>query len=380
MIRKPNILPNPSKGIAVERNSLNSLQALRAFAAVLVVVGHLFGEAKQMYKVDYDFTDFPWGCGVDLFFVISGFVMVYTNYGDFGKAGSWRLFILKRIIRIVPLYYIFTTLMILMVILFPHLLHTAKLDILQFASSYAFWPYARDDGTIRPILSLGWTLNYEMLFYFLFAALMFIRLHLAIPLIILLLAVSSLLGHLLDPQIIALKFWTNSIILEFALGMLVGLIYLRSGKFNDHFFWLPAIVAALGSFFVLRVASADIVHLPRFISWGLPAFLLVLVASVVLPRKIEDRIPAIFRFLGDSSYALYLCHPFVFGLIGIFWRELELVSPSYGWLFILVTFVSCCVVSMGIHMWLEGPLLKYMKNRWLGGAQKLRQTPKESPA
>lgn len=355
---------------ANRRYELNAIQALRAFAAGLVVTGHLLGEAEQVYKVNYDFTGFPWGCGVDLFFVISGFVMVYTSSSGASSPGFWKVFATKRLIRIVPLYYVFTSLKVPVLILFPHLFNTAKFDIWQIVSSYLFWPYARSDGHIRPVLSLGWTLNYEMFFYFLFALFLFFRTRFCFQAIIFCLVVLSLFGALVDADSTEIRFWTNSIILEFAFGMLVGLFFLKFGKVALSGPMLTVtIVASIFSFFLLRAISAEVVSLPRFIVWGVPAGLLVFVGAVLVPVGLDKKVPLIVRALGDSSYALYLSHPFVFGVVGFVWHRLGLTSPIFGWPFIAVTFLACCVCSVLVHLWFERPLLATMRGRWLEAKQ-----------
>ena len=352
--------------LPAERQSLNSLQVLRAFAAMLVVVGHLFGEAEQLFGTKYDPTGFPWGSGVDLFFVISGFVMVYTNHTAFGRPDAWKVFALKRIIRIVPLYYLFTSLMIVIVLVLPHQLHTAKFDAWQFVTSYLFWPYARYDGGIRPILSLGWTLNYEMFFYFLFSVFMFLRIGLAMRAIIGSLIALALMGYLLDPEITVLSFWTNSIILEFAFGVLAGLIFLKLGKIKTGWLiWCGAFAVAIASFFLLRAIPKELLDLPRFILWGVPAFLLVLSAVVMLPDVIDRTLPTWLILAGDSSYALYLCHPFVFGIVGIVWKKLGLVSDGYGVIFIVSTFALSFLASIAVHLLIENQLLAWLRHRFM---------------
>lgn len=105
--------------------------------------------------------------GVQLFFVISGFVMVYATEPLFGTRRGPFVFLERRIVRIVPLYWVVTTFYLALTLVF------AKFDKGYPASfvvaSYLFIPLARPDGTIEPLVGQGWSLNYEMLFYAVFA-------------------------------------------------------------------------------------------------------------------------------------------------------------------------------------------------------------------
>ena len=112
---------------------------------------------------------FPWLAGVDIFFVISGFIMVYASSRWFGSAQSPRVFLAHRIARIVPLYWATTMLYLAVVLFAPALLNSEYLAPGFVISSFLFIPAARPDGLVQPLYSLGWTLNYEMFFYALFA-------------------------------------------------------------------------------------------------------------------------------------------------------------------------------------------------------------------
>src|SRR5688572_9349206 len=108
--------------------------------------------------------------GVDLFFVISGFVMVYSSESLFGRREGPLRFLLRRLARIAPLYWAVT----IAIILYIYAAHGSKLfEIYSPASliaSFLFYPYPRLDGLAFPVHLLGWTLNYEMFFYAVFAA------------------------------------------------------------------------------------------------------------------------------------------------------------------------------------------------------------------
>ncbi|PZN94338.1 MAG: acyltransferase, partial [Hyphomicrobiales bacterium] len=150
------------------------MQVLRAIAAFMVAVHHIQADAAVvapqggLSPVWRDIL--PWMAGVDIFFVISGFIMVHASGELFGRPGATRLFLERRIARIVPLYWAATTLFLLIGYVVPAALNSGAPDLGQIMASYLFWPAVSTQGLVQPVYSLGWTLNYEMLFYVLFAA------------------------------------------------------------------------------------------------------------------------------------------------------------------------------------------------------------------
>ena len=127
------------------------IQFLRFLAASLVVLTHTLGEYDDLRSFG--------GFGVDVFFVISGFVIyLITDSGH-------KNFFVKRLIRIVPIYWLFTIGISIIALLEPQLLRSASFDVTQIIASLFFIPYWTENAGFAPILTLGWTLNFEMLFY-----------------------------------------------------------------------------------------------------------------------------------------------------------------------------------------------------------------------
>ncbi len=134
--------------------TLFTVQALRAFAASSVVVHHIMIVAVQKAGYQYSFPSTA-AAGVDLFFLISGFIMVYTHFDDFGKAGASASFIRRRLIRIVPLYWIATTVAIVLLIVIPSAFSTLKLDWQNALFSYLFLLSRTSNGGLNTILVTG---------------------------------------------------------------------------------------------------------------------------------------------------------------------------------------------------------------------------------
>ena len=140
------------------------IQILRAVAAIAVVVSHAAQNLDRFAIAPNTSHFFVSGAaGVDLFFVISGFVMVYASEPLFGSASGAVTFLYHRIVRIVPLYWLATTFYVIVAVLLPGL--GTAYPIRTVAASFLFIPTLLPDGGIHPVVLQGWTLNYEMLFY-----------------------------------------------------------------------------------------------------------------------------------------------------------------------------------------------------------------------
>src|SRR5665213_2734258 len=170
--------PEPS------RTNFLTIQALRAIAALLVVLLHAFETWGE--RVDPAAPGVNWengAAGVDIFFIISGFVMVISSRRLMAQAGGWLIFLRHRVVRIVPLYWLLTTLKVLAVAVLGGVVLRTSLDFGFVAGSYLFLPVTDSAGHFRPVLPVGWTLTYEFLFYLLFAAALAMRVDVTLSLI-----------------------------------------------------------------------------------------------------------------------------------------------------------------------------------------------------
>ena len=149
--------------------TFGNVQALRAVAALMVVWVHL----QEMFPDSAFVSRLPSGyAGVDLFFVISGFIMVASTTSATTTAGT---FIVKRYVRIAPLYYAFTALVVGIALLSPSLLKSSSSDPTDLVRSLAFIPFEKSPDRVYPTYYLGWSLNYEVFFYLVFAGAIAVR-------------------------------------------------------------------------------------------------------------------------------------------------------------------------------------------------------------
>jgi exopolysaccharide production protein ExoZ len=327
------------------RPVITNIQILRFFAAGSILVTH----AALLVPRTSLFTQFPWVGGVDLFFVISGFIMMWLSWGRFGDAGAASRFLLRRIIRIVPPYWFFTTLMVGAVVFASRHIKNTILQAAPIFASYAFFPWPRpSDGKLNPILSQGWTLNYEIFFYGAFAVALCFRNGLRwLVFAFILLAAAH---YIVPSEWFVLKFYTNPIILEFLIGIGIAHIYMRGVRVP---LWGSVALAGLA---VLAFGAARL--LPNFdggqaLAMGLPASLLFLSLALRPEPPRQGRVRRFLRLGGDASYTLYLSHTFTATAIALAWRGLGYQDP---WLELAIAVIAGIGVAILLYHFLERPV------------------------
>ncbi len=336
---------------------LYSLQVLRAFAALLVVVHHAgydadtiagrYGEAPLGLDRMFD-----WSFGIHLFFVISGFIMLRTAR-DFGRPGAPLRFVGRRLLRIAPLYWLMTTVVLLGSLVAPALLNVPVEGWSLFFGSYLFIPVTRINGEIRPILGQGWTLDYEMFFYLLFGAAMALRRRAGLSAIAVALIGLALLGKAFPASSAALFVWTNGLLLEFLLGIGIGLLEERGFGLGRHAgiaLALLGLVAAIA----LGPASGRFDSLDPVLSGGVPAAL-ILAGCVLMPPWRAGRLVVWFAALGDASYSLYLAHPFAIRLLRVGWTA-TVGSRLPAWLFLGCACLAATATGLLVFRLIEAPM------------------------
>ncbi len=282
------------------------VQALRGVAAALVVVHH----STQLWegRLHTQSTAAGWGngaAGVDIFFVISGFVMAYTALGRRHMTGTD--FLRRRIVRIVPLYWICTvaTIAALAMRYRHNLSSSGDFGTAHVLASFLFLPTVNKLGNVGPVLVIGWTLSYEMFFYFLFAvSLAFAAKVSPLRLVTILMVAISCIGLFYRANWPVITVLTQPIILEFVAGLWLAYAVLL----RQH--WPRNLTIALGLIGLLTLLWIPLANdALRPLCWGVPAF--AVVASVVMGENgIAPYLPHWALRIGDASYSLYLSHLF----------------------------------------------------------------------
>ena len=317
---------------------LLSIQYLRGLAALAVVAYH----ACQWSKIPFDIGS----AGVDVFFVISGFIMWRTTSG----AGVGPLaFLKKRAIRIVPLYWLVTIGLVIGALAVPDRFKDIEPTAWHVFASLAFIQHLNPVGTPFPILPVGWTLNYEAVFYLIFAAALLVPLRQRAIAITLVLSGMTLSGFLYPPAYIMLL---NPLLLEFAAGMWLAR-FMEEGIAPGRQVGWALFICGVSAFTSMAVVGIEW-DLWRPLFWGFPAFLLVAGLTSVERDGGLPEIP-LFRTLGDASYAIYLTHTLTMGAVAV----------SFGiwgtpW-FTPVAFVIGVAVGWLVWRLIEVPILALLR-------------------
>ena len=275
------------------KGQIASVQSLRGIAALFVVLQHVCFLQRGSF-------------GVDIFFLISGFIMMYTT------GNGSKHFLLKRVIRIVPLYYLMTFLSFGVLLFLPGMFDQTTADPMYLVYSLLCIPF-EIGGAAQPLLRVGWTVNYEMLFYLIFFLSLKISVRyrgmIAAALLGMLAATGAMFPHLPQP----FHFWTDSIILEFAVG--IGLYYLYRAIYSTFAggssvpMWFAAICLALSTglfgFLWWSYESPEVSALPEIVRFGVPA---VLIFTCFFVAGLRIRFPRVLIRLGDITFSIYMLH------------------------------------------------------------------------
>jgi exopolysaccharide production protein ExoZ len=287
---------------------LHSLQALRAIAAWLVIGDHALLEITHNQPREF-LTHVAWwlgSAGVYAFFVVSGFIMVHICWEHFGRKGAATNFLQRRIIRIVPLYWLAT-----FAAFAYHGVsetHGAHDGWSEMVHSLSFIPYSGDDGSWEPVLPQGWTLSYEMMFYAIFALVLSFPRRIAIPVAGAALGVFVVLGPLLHNATLA--YLASPILLWFLVGMGLAVLW-RWSDFREPE-WLAR------------------------------------------PAKFLEP-------LGDASYSTYLAHGLILTMLLRVWTLAA--GPPSIWI-IPTSIVIATIAGWATHVVVERPILRLTTNFW----------------
>ncbi|GAA3760178.1 acyltransferase family protein [Terriglobus aquaticus] len=334
------------------------LQVLRAIAALAVVMYHA---TVFVFTRLHVFFAPIWRCGsngVDLFFVLSGFVIVLSTQRLQGTRDGWKIFAERRLTRIVPLYWIATLIKVVLLKFDATANLTSDLSFASISKAVFFLPSVNALGDIQPVLNVGWTLNMEMFFYLLFTIALFFRANvfLCVGLPLLFLSAGDFL-HIQGAGT-AWTFYAQSIVLEFFFGMLVALAILRGKRLPAWLAWLAVVGGLYALFALLPPVWPKEIHT----AWvqGIPAALVVYGAASLEGRL--PHIPAWLIFLGDASYAIYLFHGLCGQLSPMLLVKLGIPSPVLSELGTVA--ISLAVGSLA-YLWLDLPIMRWFKQHVL---------------
>ncbi len=324
--------------------SYQSVQFLRFVAALLVVIFHAhvaqsrLTPASQPGLIDYYFS--AGAIGVHIFFVVSGFVMAHTSLDKFATPGATSEFLLRRICRIFPPYWIYAALYVL--------IHSASGTAYQLSASTALQSALLLPGGSASIIGPGWTLSYEVYFYFCFGLALILSRWTGLLVLTATFLVAIAIGAAAG---LSASIPFNPLLLEFLAGMwaAVYINYAGPSRQTTSMLWIAA---------ALFLYAAGIAYgydkLPSVLMWGIPSAILVF-GMVQMERC--SKLPNLLNrlsVLGDSSYSLYLLHTLLIHVVltGSFTARL---NSGNEFIDLALVTVFCVVVSVYAYRFIELP-------------------------
>jgi peptidoglycan/LPS O-acetylase OafA/YrhL len=221
-------------------------------------------------------------------------------------------------------------------------------------ASYLFIPSYDGMGEIAPILPVGWTLSYEMLFYLLFALALFLRAN-VLKVLLPILGVLALVSPFRDDSWPAVTDLANTLELEFVAGVCLAMLVLQGRRLRDAWAW-PLLCAGFAAIAVLPELGRDM----RVITWGLPA-LAIVAAAVSLEARLAGFLPRWLLFLGDASYSIYLVHFLITSGSAAMLAQFHVAHPALQPVLVLFCLVVSSVLGGAIHILIERPITDRLK-------------------
>lgn len=319
------------------KNELDNIQVLRAIAALMVVTNHFLSNTVQgVFKHNG-------GLGVDIFFVISGFLMVYTQNES---KTAWDFFI-SRVKRIYPLYIIVSI---------PLIITTFPLWQLNYIAGNFLLSPGFGSKDYHMANSPAWTLVYEMLFYIMFSISLLIRkdkISACVIVCLMIVIVNSMAGQY--PRLGWVDFGYiigDKLMLDFAAGCIIAVIFSKI-EFKISFF-----AGLLLTLIIIGVSLYYLTPYERLYRFGAPAILIVCISLISYSGS--GLVYSMFHKIGDSSYSIYLSHTYILYLYESF-SDKNNNDTSINVYASIVFMAASIAIGIFISNNIEKPIQKYLK-------------------
>jgi exopolysaccharide production protein ExoZ len=341
---------------------LRSLQVGRALATISVVVFHLsITMGLPQYGSNPVFREYTQygNAGVDFFFVLSGFIIIFSHHQDIGRPSAWKRFCFRRFVRLFPIYWLYTACLILMLYLGIGGTTVLPTDWQGWGSSLLLIRF--DD--VSPPLPVAWTLFHEVAFYGVFS-LLILNKKLGIAAGIACLVLSTCLFQFPSEfDRTPFNVYTAGYSFHFLFGMGAYWLYRKEGTGRTEL-----VLGALTLLVVFVALSPwrDLQHVGMALGFGF-----LLTAAAKLEQAGQLKLPRILGAVGDASYTIYLTHSKILGAVVALATAQGLQAKIGGELVFVLALLTALILGYLAYWLIERRLLSL--RAWLGGMWRPRR-------
>lgn len=343
-------------------NRIQSLQIFRGFAAVYVLLFHALFNAKEIFGDETFLKIFKNGFrGVDFFFCLSGFIIFYTNHQNFGNPQKAKEFVLKRVLRIFPIYWIYVGAIILIYTIIPQLQTQRITEILstpmKIVKTFILFPQQYTNY----LITYAWSLSYELLFYFIFTFLIINRKKTgSIVLLIgyLLIVVLRHFNIIEFNNFYIIDFVFNSYILQFTLGCFAAFIVVnyKNWVLKNYKY---IIVAGILLFLITNVNEYYQFYSMDYIFIYSTLYTLIIVGASGI-NSFENIVVRQLNYIGDASYTIYLTHGVIMSFVCKCIFRLNLQRTLGVPVTMLIVILLTIAIASTLYSMIEKPLMRYL--------------------
>lgn len=343
---------------------VQNIQALRGVAVLSVVLFHLmtiekkYGGTKTILQDFFSFGMF----GVDLFFVISGFVMIAVTRGKFQNTKQAIRFLYHRASRIYPIYWVYSILVLGLFFVKPSLVNSSQGNQVDILASFLLLP-----SEILPLVMVGWTLIHEMYFYLIFFIVLLITPEKRIVNVLLLWGVLILVFNTsleLNNPFANLIF--HPLTIEFISGNFLAILFYRTSNksLKTGSLLAMAFIGFIAAIYGHNLYQHFTGHIDpqgwwRILIFGMPALLMVF--CFINAERNGLVIHSALTKIGDASYSIYLSHVLTLSAAGRIWSVYSSDSIYDNYMMIPAMFILVIIVGMVSYRYVEKPLLTYSR-------------------
>jgi len=345
------------------KNKLNLLQVIRGLAAVLVVFHHVSSSSEVYFNAVWFYDFFNSSRALDIFFVLSGFIITYIHFNDLQKRTNVKAFFIKRFNRIYPVFWIISLIYLVFYI------GVKTYSVQDLTSGFMIKSFLLIDTKIPPMVRVAWTLSYEVIFYLVFGICISFGLRVAKVTWLLWLLITFGCYFFLPEDSIPYPF--NNFILGVLIGCFTGYVLSRMPLNNMPESAIKSrYKSLLGAGMFIFIVMWGLTFFTDFgqktalesrIIWGLSAALIIL-GSAIADLKKYVKVPKLLVLIGDASYLIYLTHYLV---LALFYKAATRYPQMHSTglrVFVLGLSAAIVAVIFGVmtHQIIEKPVLRFL--------------------